>query len=115
VSRLPLRGEIWVADLDPVRGHEQAGERPVLVISTDTFNQGPAKLLVVAPLTRTDRRIPLHVRLDPPDGGVRDSSWILCDGLRSISRDRVRRGPWGRVGTSAMALVEDRLRILLDL
>ncbi len=34
----PSRGDIWIADLDPVRGHEQAGKRPVVVLSVDRFN-----------------------------------------------------------------------------
>jgi mRNA interferase MazF len=50
---LPNRGEIWLADLNPTRGHEQAGARPVLIISTDPFNYGPAGLVFVLPLTKT--------------------------------------------------------------
>ncbi len=38
----PGRGEVWLADLNPTRGHEQAGRRPVLVVSEDLFNRGPA-------------------------------------------------------------------------
>src|ERR1051326_2545528 len=47
-----------MADLNPTRGHAQAGARPVLIISTNTFNHGPANLVFVLPLTRTDHRIP---------------------------------------------------------
>ena len=74
---LPNRGEIWLADLNPTRGHEQAGARPVLIISTDPFNHGPAGLVFVLPLTRTDRRIPIHVLIDPPEGrvSVRKIGW----------------------------------------
>jgi len=86
---LPNRGEIWLADLNPIRGHEQAGTRPVLIISTNTFNHGPAGLVFVLPLTRTDRRIPIHVPLDPPEGGVSARSYILCDAIRSIAKDRL--------------------------
>lgn len=115
MARLPSRGEIWTADPNPVRGHEQAGKRPVLVLSTDAYNHGPAKLVLVAPLTRTDRGIPLHVPVEPPEGGVRERSFVLCDGVRSISRDRLTRGPWGAIGRKTMAEVEDRLRVLLEL
>ena len=51
MSVLPSRGEIWGADLNPVRGHKQAGVRPCLVVSTDAFNHGPAELVMVAPIT----------------------------------------------------------------
>jgi mRNA interferase MazF len=115
MERHPQRGEIWTASLDPTRGHEQAGERPVLILSSNTYNQGPAGLVFVAPLTRTDRRIPVHVRLDPPEGGVTSPSFILCDHVRSISKERLRPDPWGRVSRRTLAEVEDMLRILLDL
>ncbi|NCR44934.1 MAG: type II toxin-antitoxin system PemK/MazF family toxin, partial [Microcystis aeruginosa SX13-01] len=52
------RGEIWLADLNPVRGHEQAGKRPCLVISADLFNQGASGLVVVLPVTSKDKGIP---------------------------------------------------------
>lgn len=111
----PRRGEIWLADLNPTRGHEQAGVRPVLIISEDTFNQGPAGLVFVLPLTRTDRRIPIHVPIDPPEGGVKSRSFILCDALRSISRDRLGSNAWGRVSAETMHEVEYRLRVLMGL
>ncbi|MDZ4717999.1 MAG: type II toxin-antitoxin system PemK/MazF family toxin [Roseiflexaceae bacterium] len=112
---LPNRGEIWMADLNPIRGHEQAGTRPVLIISTNAFNHGPANLVFVAPLTRMDRRIPIHVPLDPPEGGVISRSYILCDALRSITKDRLGPRPWGMVSAATLRQVEDHLRILMDL
>lgn len=111
----PNRGEIWAADLNPTRGHEQAGERSVLVISTNGFNHGPADLIFVLPITRTDRRIPLHVPVDPPEGGLTSRSFILCDALRSISKERLGARPWGVVSTQTLAHVEDILRVLLEL
>lgn len=115
MSPEPTRGEIWLADLSPIRGHEQAGTRPVLIISTDLFNQGPAGLVFALPLTRTDRRIPAHIPIDPPEGGVASRSLILCDALRSISKDRLRGRPWGVVSTPTLRRVEETLRFLLEL
>jgi hypothetical protein len=66
-----------------------------LVISTNSFNHGPAGLVFVLPLTRTDRRIPIHAPLDPPEAGVSARSYILCDALRSIAKDRFGPRPWG--------------------
>ncbi len=74
-----------------------------------------AGLVFVIPLTRTDRRIPVHVPVDPPEGGVKARSFILCDHLRSIATERLGSQPWGRVSSSTMAAVEDMLKILLDL
>jgi mRNA interferase MazF len=70
----PIRGEIWFADLDPVRGHEQGGPRPVLVITRDSYNRGPSGLIVVLPLTTTHRGVPIHVPILPPEGGITDAS-----------------------------------------
>lgn len=112
---LPARGEIWPADLNPVRGHEQAGQRPVLVVSTNAFNRGPAGLVCVLPLTRTDRRIPLHIQVDPPEGGLVARSYVLCDAVRSIARERLGDQPLGSVAPETMAKVEDSLRTLLEL
>jgi mRNA interferase MazF len=107
-------GDIWLVDLNPVRGHEQAGIRPCAVVSTHGFNRGPAGLLVVLPLTTTDRGIPLHVALQPPEGGVRRRSFIKCEDIRSIARDRLIER-WGTLGQSTLAEIADRLRILLEL
>lgn len=111
----PSRGEIWLADLNPTRGHEQTGRRPVLIVSTDTYNRGPSGLVFVLPLTRTNRRIPIHVTVRPPEGELRDTSYILTDAIRSISCERLGESAWGRVSTDTMRQVEDILRVLMDL
>jgi mRNA interferase MazF len=97
-----------------VRGHEQAGRRPVLVVSVDAFNQSRAELVVVVPLPSTLRPIPFHVVVQPPEGGLTNPSALLCEAVRSISKDRLltRRGA---LSATTMAQVEDRLRILLRL
>ena len=110
------RGEIWRISLDPVAGHEQAGDRPALIVSDDRLNASAAGLVIVVPLTRTDRAIPWHVEIEPPEGGVRDRSFAMCEQVRAISVERLREGPWGSVLSSAlMAEVERRLRLLLQL
>ena len=113
--KLPSRGEIWTADLNPTQGHEQAGRRPVLIISTDTFNHGPADLVFILPLTRANRRIPLHVSVDPPEGGLKAQSYILCDAGRSISKSRLGKSAWGTISAQTMVQIEYRLRTLLEL
>ncbi len=110
----PRRGEIWLADLRPTRGRGQAGRRSVLVLSVDFFNAGPADLIVVLPMTSKQRDIPLHVKISKGDGGTRRESMILCEAIRSISKERLV-SRWGVLSREAMAEVEDRLRILLGL
>lgn len=110
----PVRGEVWLADLDPPFGHEQAGRRPVLVISVDRFNSGLSGLVVVLPITSRQRNLPLHVFVAPPEGGLRAPSAILCDAVRSVDQRRLITR-WGMVNMNTLALVEDRLRRLLGL
>jgi len=101
-------------DLNPTRGHEQAGRRPVLVVSEDLFNRGPAGLVIVLPMTSTVRNVPSHVPIDPPEGGLKRRTAILCEGVRSVSVERLITR-WGPVTRQTMAAIEDRLRILLRL
>ncbi|MDH6098056.1 type II toxin-antitoxin system PemK/MazF family toxin [Anabaenopsis sp. FSS-46] len=108
------RGEIWTVDLNPVRGHEQAGKRPCLVISVDLFNRGASGLVVVLPVTSKDKGIPFHVTVKPPEGGVKIQSFIKCEDVRSISVERLEKR-WGTVSPEILTLVEDRLRILMGL
>jgi len=110
----PLRGEVWLVDLDPTRGREQAGKRPVLIVSTNGFNKSPADLVVIAPITSRDKGIPWHVALQPPEGGTKTRSFIMCEAVRSISLDRLVQ-QWGAVTAGTMNEVGDRLRILFDL
>ncbi|MGQ9555391.1 MAG: type II toxin-antitoxin system PemK/MazF family toxin [Anaerolineae bacterium] len=110
----PSRGEVWLVNLNPTRGHEQAGTRPAVIVSTDGFNHGPAGLVVVLPLSTTWRGVPFHVPVTPPEGGLRQPSYVKCEDIRSIAGERLVER-WGSLSTSTMALVEDRLRILLEL
>ncbi|HVC33308.1 MAG TPA: type II toxin-antitoxin system PemK/MazF family toxin [Chloroflexota bacterium] len=110
----PSRGEVWLVDLDPVRGHEQAGRRPCAVISVDLFNHGPAGLIHALPITTRDRGIPFHVAVSPPEAGLRERSFIKCEDLRSISKERLVER-WGVLAPGTVAQLEDRLRIILGL
>lgn len=112
--KAPSRGEVWLVNLNPAKGHEQAGKRPALVISVDTFNHGPADLAVVLPITSKYRGIPFHVRVEPPEGNLKKESFIKCEDIRSISKIRLEKFI-GEVFKSTLSKVEDRLRILLEL
>lgn len=111
---VPRRGEIWDIDFAPVVGHEQGGRRPGLIVSVDPFNTGPSTLSFALPMTRTDRGVPAHVPIVPPEGGLGTRSFILCDALRSISRQRLI-GPRGRVNPDTPAEDDRWFRLLLDL
>lgn len=110
----PAYGEVWFGNLDPTLGHEQAGERPVLVLSIDEFNQSHAGLVVILPITSRLRSIPWHVPVSPPEGGLTRPSAILCEALRSVSRQRLEHR-MGNVSAATLQAVQERLRILLNL
>jgi len=81
----PARGEIWVVDLNPTRGHEQAGTRPSLVISANVFNRGSAGLVTVIPITTRRKKIRSHIELHPPEGGLREMSFVKTEDLLDLT------------------------------
>jgi mRNA interferase MazF len=82
-----LRGEIRWADLNPVRGHEQAGQRPVLVLSHDVFNERSGTVIAVA-LTSQEPRAgyPLTLELT---GKLPKRSWVKISQIRTLSTERI--------------------------
>jgi mRNA interferase MazF len=110
----PSRGDVWSVTFDPTGGREQAGARPALVVSVDKFNHGPAELVIVLPITSKNKNQPIHVSLKPPEGGVSTVSFIKCEDIRAVSKQRLKRF-LGTVSPSTMADVEMRIRILLSL
>lgn len=108
----PLPGEVWYAELGPVRGHEQDGVRPVLVMST--LDDAPFPVLLVIPTTSRYRAVPLHVPILPPEGGLRVPSVFLCEQMRSLSLERFDRR-LGTVGRATMDQVFAVLHILMEM
>lgn len=110
----PSRGEIWLVDLDPTRGREQRGRRPALVVSANKLNQGPAELVIVLPLTKVGKGIPSHVPVSRTDSGLDDDSFVICEQVRCISKERFAR-QIGRAPHPVMEKVSLLLRVLLEL
>jgi mRNA interferase MazF len=97
-------GVIAWAVLKPVRGREQGGHRPVLVIASAGYLDAVTTLVIILPITSVDRGWPNHVRVDGPNSLDRPS-WIMTEQPRTLSRDRIT-GTAGQV--SAACLVEAR-------
>lgn len=93
---VPAQRDVWVARLDPIAGHEQAGTRPVVVISRDAFNAAGWGVCLCVPLSSRERGSPLHVAIAPPEGGVPSSCWALTDQVRTLDRSRLIER-WGAV------------------
>jgi mRNA interferase MazF len=114
-AKPPDRGDVWLVNLNPTLGREQRGIRPCLVISVDPLNHGPADLAIVLPITSKDKKSPSHVAVEPPEGGLRELSFIKCEDIRSLSQSLRFIERWGAVGGSTLEAVSYRLRMLLGL
>lgn len=101
-----LRGEIWLAELNPVRGSEQAGTRPVLVLQTNAINRFTTTVLAV-PFTTNLRRAsaPSCVQLAAGEGGLSSESVALCHQLRVLDKTRLSR-KLGEVGDVTLDKIE---------
>lgn len=86
--RTPQAGEVWYVDFDPQVGREQAGIRPALVLSNGRFNRALNGLIIAAPITGTDRGVPVHLRVEAGTGGLTKTSFILCDQTGAFSDQR---------------------------
>jgi len=113
VNSRPQRGDIWNIDFGRPTGREQgAGSRPGLVISTDDFNNSGAGLVIVAPLTTSQRGYPSRIKVAARQSGLRETSWAAVEHLRSLSVLRLR-DYRGSVDRAVLTEVEHVLDLLL--
>ena len=83
-----LRGEIRWADLNPTRGHEQAGLRPVLILSHDIFNERSGTVIAIA-ITSQPQRAGFPLTLELKTGDMPKQSWIKISQIRTLSVERI--------------------------
>ncbi len=83
-----LRGDIRWADLNPVRGHEQAGLRPVLILSHDVFNQRSGTVIAMA-LTSQSQRAGFPLTLELKKSKLPKRSWVKISQIRTLSVERI--------------------------
>jgi len=100
------RGNVWLANLNPTRGSEQAGIRPVLVFQNDAINRFTTTVLAI-PLTTNLRRaaLPSCVRVAQGEAGLESESVLLCHQLRALDKTRLQR-KLGTISPETMAAVE---------
>ncbi len=99
-----LRGDIRWADLNPVRGHEQAGLRPVLILSHDIFNERSGTVIAMA-LTSQPQRAGFPLTLELKTGKLPKRSWVKISQIRTLSVERIGK----KIGRSAP---EELVRII---
>ncbi|MFT3875826.1 MAG: type II toxin-antitoxin system PemK/MazF family toxin [Propioniciclava sp.] len=108
------RGSVVWADLDPVRGREQAGRRPVLVIASDLYLEQADTLAIVLPATTTDRGWPNHVLLRGKGLDLEHPAFAMTEQPRTVTRDRFV-GIAGMVDAATMREVDRWLGDFLSL
>ena len=106
-----LRGEIRWADLNPVRGHEQAGPRPVLILSHDVFNERSGTVIAVA-LTSQEPRAGYPLTLELTTARLPKRSWVKISQIRTLSTERIGKR-LGRVSEEELGRVLDGLMELV--
>ena len=106
-----LRGDIRWADLNPVRGHEQAGPRPVLILSHDLLKEKSGTVIAIA-LTSQEPRAGFPLTLEIHAAGLSKRSWVKISQIRTLSVDRIGR-KMGRASEEEMVQVLDGLNEIL--
>ena len=110
MERKIMRGEIYIADLDPVVGSEQGGERPVLVIQNNLGNKHSPTVIVLAITSRfhKKRHLPTHVPIE--SGDLSKNSIALAEQVRTIDKSRLIHYV-GRSSRETMDFVDDALKV----
>ncbi len=107
-------GEVWMVDLDPIIGREQAGKRPALIVSADSFNASGLELVIVCPITSKYKGFPTQVSLRSGNGGLVQDSYVKTEDIRSISTQRLTR-KLGTVDRQTMKKVASILQKILNM
>src|SRR5947209_8721231 len=112
----PRRGEIWDVNWSPGRGAEQQGTRPALIIQNDRGNASLSyPLTIVASMSRTERELPLHVRIAPtPENGLTDYTDVKCEQVMTIEKSRLLRKR-GSISSEELMRVDMALKLSLSL
>ena len=111
------RGSVYFVDLNPVEGREQAGYRPVLVLSIDAINKLPLVVTVVVGTKGKNIRhdYPTNVRVSPEESGLPVETVFLCFQIRSLDPGRFSTPPAGKLSDRALSEVENAVRYCLGL
>src|SRR5437763_14371280 len=112
----PRRGEIWDVNWSPGRGAEQKGTRPALIIQNDRGNTSLSyPLTIVASMSRTEREIPLHIRIAPSEeNGLTDFTDVKCEQVMTIEKSRLIRRR-GVITGEELSKVDVALKLSLNL
>lgn len=109
------RGDVWLANLDPVIGSEQGRARPVVIIQNDVANEYSPVVIVAAVTTAFGlKEYPTEVRVRAPEGGLKTDSVVLLNQIRTIDKRRMVER-WGTLGPETTKRLDEALKISLGL
>jgi mRNA interferase MazF len=106
-----LRGDILWADLNPIRGREQAGLRPVLVLSEDVFNENSGTVIAVA-ITSQAQRAGFPLTYELVGSGLPKPSWVKISQIRTLSVERLGK-KIGKVSPEELDIIIEGLNEIL--
>jgi mRNA interferase MazF len=111
----PLRGEIYLVNFDPTIGAEISKTRPALIVQNNIANQRSPIIIIAAITSKFDDRLyPTEVLIEPPEGGLKTTSVILLNQIRSIDRQRLSKRI-GAIGSEKLNEVDRAIQISLGL
>lgn len=106
------KGEIWMEELNPVKGSEQSGQRPVIIVSGNAMNDH-FDLVITCPLSSKVKNFPGNIILQPDNiNGIKEKSKILVFQIRTISKQRLK-VKLGNIGKEDMSRLEENLLKIL--
>ena len=115
---MPLKGEVWLVNLDPTEGHEQAKVRPCVVLSNDQMNT-KIGLSIIVPFTgtgwftRSGKLSPIMVEVLPPEGGLTKASYSMAHQVRTVSHSRFAK-KIGTLGSLAISKIVHSVQEIIE-
>lgn len=109
------RGDVFLADLNPVVGSEEGGNRPVLIVQNNTGNRN-SRTTIVDPITRklTSSYLPVHVIVSPSVTGLQETSSVMLEQIRVMDKERLKEKV-GHLPPFLMTLVDRAIRVSVGL
>lgn len=108
-----LPWQVWLADLDPIEGHEQGGIRPVVIVSSELhLRVVQGRMATIVPITSQWKRLRNRALITNPKG---QSNWVITDQIRSLDTRRfARTEPWWTLSEDEIHSVQYHLRYMVD-
>ena len=109
------RGEIWLADLNPTRGSEQAGTRPILIFQNNVISKYTTTILAIPLTTNLGRAsLPSCVQISTGESGLASDSVALCHQLRVLDKTRLMR-KLGAVSSKTISVIENCVKLTMGM